>query len=187
MLHIWDEKVRALPYFTGDECSSVKFCGAAISPQVFWVLATVTIAVILLQQFLGRTMAGKCMRACASNPEAAMLAGINIFNMRALAFFLSAALGAFGGCMISPITMTRYDMGTGLAIKGFAAAILGGLGNPLAGVLGGLLVGVAEAFSVRILPAAYQDVTAFTILLLILFIRPQGILGGTASSRVRDC
>lgn len=186
-LHIWDEKVRSLPYFTGDECSSVRLLGASLSPQVFWVLGTVTVVVILLHLFLSRTLAGKAMRACASNPSAAMLAGINIYNMRALAFLLSAALGALAGCMMSPITMTRYDMGAGLAIKGFAAAILGGLGNPLAGVLGGLLVGVTEALSVRVLPAAFKDVTAFSILLLVLFIRPRGLFGGRAAGQVREC
>lgn len=186
-LHIWDEQVRALPYFTGDECSSVRVFGAALSPQVFWVLGTVAVVVVSLHAFLSRTLVGKAMRACASNPAAAMLAGINIYNMRALAFLLSAALGALAGCMMSPITMTRYDMGSGLAIKGFAAAILGGLGNPLAGVLGGLLVGVAESLSVSILPAAYKDATAFTILLLVLFLRPQGLFGGRSSAKVREC
>jgi branched-chain amino acid transport system permease protein len=186
-LHIWDEKVRALPYFTGDECSSVRVLGAALSPQVFWVLGTVAVVVVALHLFLTRTLAGKAMRACASNPAAAMLAGINIYNMRALAFVLSASLGALAGCMMSPITMTRYDMGAGLAIKGFAAAILGGLGNPLAGVLGGLLVGTAEALSVRVLPAAYKDVTAFGILLLVLFARPHGLFGGRPAGQVREC
>jgi branched-chain amino acid transport system permease protein len=186
-LHLWDEQVRALPYFTGDECSSVRVSGAALSPQVFWVLGTVAVVVLALHAFLSRTLVGKAMRACASNPAAAMLAGINIYNMRALAFLLSAALGALAGCVMSPITMTKYDMGSSLAIKGFAAAILGGLGNPLAGVLGGLLVGVAESLSVRVLPAAYKDATAFAILLLVLFVRPQGLFGGRAAGKVREC
>jgi branched-chain amino acid transport system permease protein len=186
-LHLWDEQVRSLPYFTGDECSSVRVLDAALSPQVFWVLGTVAVVVLALHAFLSRTLVGKAMRACASNPSAAMLAGINIYNMRALAFTLSAALGALAGCVMSPITMTKYDMGSSLAIKGFAAAILGGLGNPLAGVLGGLLVGVAEALSVSVLPAAYKDATAFAILLLVLFVRPQGLFGGRASGQVREC
>ena len=176
-LHIWDEKVRSLPYFTGDECSSLRIFGAAISPQVLWVLGAVGIVVIGLYAFLIGTLKGKAMRACASNPVAATLAGINTANMRTLAFSLSAAIGAIGGCMISPISMTQYDMGTGLAIKGFAAAILGGLGNPISGVVGGLIVGIAEAFSVSVLPAAYKDATAFSILLLVLFFRPQGLFG----------
>ncbi len=81
------------------------------------------------------------------------------------------------------MTMTQYDMGTGLAIKGFAAAILGGLGNPMAGVAGGLLVGLAESFSVSVLPSAYKDATAFTILLLMLFLRPHGLFGSNRGAR----
>jgi branched-chain amino acid transport system permease protein len=185
--HVWDVQVRSLPYFSGDECSSVRVLGAVLSPQVFWVLGTVVTVVLALHVFLSRTLTGKAMRACASNPAAAMLAGINIYSMRALAFLLSAALGALAGCMMSPITMTKYDMGSSLAIKGFAAAILGGLGNPLAGVLGGLLVGVAESLSVSVLPSAYKDATAFAILLLVLFVRPQGLFGGKPAGKVREC
>ncbi|HRY49052.1 MAG TPA: branched-chain amino acid ABC transporter permease [Candidatus Paceibacterota bacterium] len=186
-LHFWDEKVRSLPYFTGNEISSVRVAGAAISPQVLWVLGTVVVSVALLHLFLKCTLYGRGMRACSSNPEAAMLAGINISNMRTMAFGLSAGLGALAGCVISPITMTHYEMGAPLAIKGFAAAILGGLGNPMAAVIGGLMVGLLEAFSVKVLPAAYNDVAAFAILLLVLFVRPHGLLGSPAGEGVREC
>jgi branched-chain amino acid transport system permease protein len=182
---VWDEKVRSLPYFTGNEVSSVKFLGAAMSPQVLWVLATVAVTVVLLHGFLRYTLAGRAMRACSSNPAAAMLAGINIANMRTLSFGLSAALGALAGCVISPITMTHYEMGAPLAIKGFAAAIVGGLGNPMAAVLGGLLVGVLESVSVSRLPAAFSDVAAFAVLLLVLFVRPQGLFGRPGGERLR--
>jgi branched-chain amino acid transport system permease protein len=185
-LHIWDEKVRSLPYFTGNEISSIRFLGAAISPQVLWVLGTVAVVVLGLHIFLRYTLQGRAMRACSSNPEAAMLAGINIPNMRTLAFGLSAALGALAGCVISPMTMTHYEMGAPLAIKGFAAAILGGLGNPMAAVAGGLLVGLLEAASVSRLPAVYSDVVAFAILLLVLFVRPQGLFGAPTSDAVRE-
>jgi len=185
-LHVWDEKVRSLPYFTGNEISSVRLFGATISPQVLWVLGTVAALVLLLHGFLKYTMQGRAMRACSSNPEAATLAGINIQNMRTLAFGLSAALGAIAGCVISPITMTHYEMGASLAIKGFAAAILGGLGNPMAAVLGGLAVGVLEAFSVSQMPAAYNDVTPFAVLLLVLFIRPHGLFGRPVGESVRE-
>jgi branched-chain amino acid transport system permease protein len=186
-LHIWDEKVRSLPYFTGNEISSLGIFGARISPQVLWVLGTVAVAVVLLHGFLKYTLYGRAMSACSSNVEAAMLAGINISNMHTLSFGLSAALGALAGCVISPITMTHYEMGAPLAIKGFAAAILGGMGNPMAAVLGGLIVGVLEAFAVSRLPAAYNDVAAFGVLLLVLFIRPHGLFGAPAGESVREC
>jgi len=196
-LHLWDEKVRSLPYFSGTEVSSFRFFGAAISPQVLWVLGTIALTVALLHAFLRYTLQGRAMRACSSNPDAAMLAGINIRNMRTLSFGLSAALGALAGCVISPITLTHYEMGAPLAIKGFAAAIVGGLGNPMAAVLGGLLVGVLEAFSVMLgsilealhwgkLPAAFSDVTTFAVLLLTLFVRPHGLFGRPGGDAVRE-
>jgi branched-chain amino acid transport system permease protein len=186
-LHVWDEKTRSLPYFSGDATSSFRFLGAAISPQAIWVLITVGIAVIGLQLFLKCTLAGRAMRACSSNPEAAMLAGINTSNMRTLSFGLSAGLGALAGCVISPITMTHYEMGGPLAIKGFAAAILGGLGNPMAAVAGGLLVGLLEDYSVTVIKSAYMDVIAFSVLLLVLFVRPHGLFGTPAGDSVREC
>ncbi len=185
-LHFWDEKVRSLPYFTGNEVSSVKIGGAALSPQVLWVLGTVLVVVVGLHLFYRYTLYGRALRACSSNPEAAMLAGINIGNVRTLAFGLSAGLGALAGCVISPIAMTHYEMGPALAIKGFAAAILGGLGNPMAAVFGGLIVGLLEAFSVSVLPSAFKDVSAFAILLLMLFLRPHGLWGRPVGSGVRE-
>jgi len=185
-LHIWDEKVRSLPYFSGNEVSSIKFFGASISPQVLWVLGTIGVSVTLLHLFLRYTLRGRAMRACASNPEAAMLAGINIPNMRTLSFGLSAGLGALAGCVISPMTLTHYEMGAPLAIKGFAAAILGGLGNPMGAVAGGLAVGILEAFAVSRLPAAYNDVAAFAVLLVVLFVRPHGLFGRPGGEAVRE-
>ena len=185
-LHIWDEKVRSLGYFTGDEISSVRMFGAAITPQVFWVLGTTAVSVLTLHTFLKYTLVGKAMRACSSNASAAMLAGINTSNMRLLSFVLSAGLGALAGCVISPIAMTQYDMGTGLAIKGFAAAILGGLGHPMGAVVGGLIVGLTESFSVSALPAAYKDATAFAILLATLFIRPHGLFGSREADQAKE-
>lgn len=82
--------------------------------------------------------------------------------------------------------MTHYEMGAPLAIKGFAAAILGGLGNPMAAVGGGLFVGVLEAFAVSKLPAAYNDVAAFGVLLLVLFVRPHGLFGRPSAESVRE-
>jgi branched-chain amino acid transport system permease protein len=185
-LHIWDEKVRSLPYFTGTEVSAVRFFGASMSPQVLWVLATVGLMVLGLHAFLKFTLHGCAMRACSSNPDAAMLAGINLARMRTVSFGLSAAMGALAGCVISPITMTHYEMGGALAIKGFAGAILGGLGNPMAAVAGGLLVGILEASAVAFLPAAYNDAVAFAVLLLVLFVRPRGLFGSHSAETVRE-
>ncbi|NLD53973.1 MAG: branched-chain amino acid ABC transporter permease [Burkholderiaceae bacterium] len=174
-LHVWDEKVHCLPFFTGNEVSSIAFLGAHISPQVLWVLGTCSAMVALLAAFFRFTATGRAMRACAANATAARLCGVNVRAMVTLSFTLSAALGALAGCVISPVTQTQYDMGAPLAIKGFTAAILGGLGNSAGAVGAGLTIGLLEAFSVSVLPLAYQDAVSIAVLLLVLVFRPHGL------------
>jgi branched-chain amino acid transport system permease protein len=177
MLHIWDEKVRSLPYFTGSDISTVTVLGAHISPQVLWVLGVCAVIVLGLTLFFKYTLTGRAMRACADDRMAARLCGINDRWMVTLSFMLSAGIGAIAGCIISPITQTQYDMGAPLAIKGFTAAILGGLGNSMAAVAAGLFLGLMEAFMVSQFDVAYKEAVSIVILLLILVFRPSGIFG----------
>jgi branched-chain amino acid transport system permease protein len=179
----WGQQVRALPYFTGNEVTSFAIAGARISPQVVWTLAVCAAMVALVTIFFQWTMLGRQMRACASNRVAASLCGLPTRNLVTLSFVLSAGMGALAGCVVSPITYTRYDIGTGLAIKGFTVAILGGLGNSLASVVAGLVLGVIEAFSVSQLPAAYKDAVSIAVLLGILFLRPSGLFGAREATR----
>jgi branched-chain amino acid transport system permease protein len=185
-LHIWDEKVRSLPYFSGNECSSVSIFGAHISPQVFWVLGICSAMVVLLSLFFSKTLTGKSMRACSANRVAATLCGINAKNMVTLSFMVSAAIGALAGCAISPLTQTHYECGAPLAIKGFTVAILGGLGNSTGAVVAGLLLGSIEAFSISVLPVAFKDVIAISILLAILFFKPSGLFGNKEAGRLKE-
>ncbi len=185
-LHVWDEQIRALPFFTGSEVSSVEILGAHVSPQVFWVLGIAAFIVVALYIFFKFTVTGQSMRACADNRNAASLCGVNTRNVVTLAFVLSAAIGALAGSVVSPLTQTHYGMGTPLAIKGFIVAILGGLGNSMAAVIAGLLLGLIEAFAVSLMPMAYTDVVAIAILLLILFFRPGGLFGNIEASALRE-
>ncbi|MBN2078861.1 MAG: branched-chain amino acid ABC transporter permease [Spirochaetes bacterium] len=185
-LHVWDEKVRSLPYFTGSEVSSINLGGAYISPQVLWVLGISGVIVLFLGVFFRFTHTGRSMRACASNITAAKLCGINTGNMVTVSFMLSAAIGALAGCAVSPITQTQYDCGASLAIKGFTVAILGGLGNSAGAVLGGIIIGLLEAFSISLLPLAYKDAVSIAVLLLILFARPSGLLGGKEAAGLKE-
>jgi branched-chain amino acid transport system permease protein len=106
--------------------------------------------------------------------------------MVTLSFVLSAGIGAVAGCVMSPITYSDYEMGPSLAIKGFTVAILGGLGNSVAAVTAGLLLGIIEAFSVSILPLAFQDAIATSILLIILFLRPHGLFGSSEAAGLKE-
>jgi branched-chain amino acid transport system permease protein len=185
-LLLWGEGVRALPYFTGTAVTSLSVGDVHISPQLLWVLGLSAVMVAALNFFFARTLLGRQMRACACNREAAQLCGISAKNMVTLSFVLSAGIGALAGCVISPITYVQYDSGTSLAIKGFTVAILGGLGNSMAAIAAGLLLGILESFSIWVMPAAYKDVIAISILLLILFVRPSGLFGNAEAARLKD-
>jgi len=185
-LEFWGEGVRSLPYFTGDEVSSLSFGGVRVSPQVLWSLGVCSVIVLLLNVFFRHTMLGREMRACAANREAAALCGIPTKNMVTLSFILSAGIGAVAGCVVSPITYTQYNIGTGLAIKGFTVAILGGLGNSMAAVGAGFVLGILESFSIWVLPTAYKDAISISILLTMLFIRPSGLFGSKEVMRLKD-
>jgi branched-chain amino acid transport system permease protein len=174
-LVLWGERIRALPYFTGNEVSSLSLGGVRMSPQVLWTLGVCAVVVVLLNLFFKFTLLGREMRACASNRDAAALCGIPTRNMVTLSFVLSAGIGALAGAVVSPITQTSYSIGTGLAIKGFTVAILGGLGNSMAAVVAGLLLGLLEAFVVSQFAAAYKEAVAIVVLLLVLVFRPTGL------------
>jgi branched-chain amino acid transport system permease protein len=128
--------------------------------------------------FYEHTGFGKAMRAVAVNKHGARLVGINVNRMVVWAFGISAALGAVGGVIIAPVTLASYDMGTMLGLKGFCAAILGGLGSGGGAIVGGLILGVLESLGAGLISSAYKDAIAFVVMLLILFIKPSGLFGG---------
>src|SRR5215207_1587055 len=169
---LFDKQFHKLPSFSGD--TPVNLFGAAVQPQSFWVLGGTAVIVLLLYAFLERTVLGKAVLATAANRLAARLVGINTATVMALAFGGSAAIGAIAGILITPITLTSYDVGTLLALKGFAAAMLGGMGNPLGAVIGGLLDGLLESFSAGYLSSTYKDAFAFLVILIVLFAAPNG-------------
>jgi branched-chain amino acid transport system permease protein len=129
-------------------------------------------------------MTGKALRAIAANKLAARLVGINTSAVIGLSFALSAAIGAIGGILAAPITLTNYDIGSMLALKGFAAAMLGGMGHPLGAVVGGLLLGIFEALGAGYVSSRYKDAVAFIVILLVLFSMPQGLFGNSRVERV---
>jgi branched-chain amino acid transport system permease protein len=185
-LVLWGEGVRSLPYFTGNEISALSLGGVRVSPQVLWSLGVCAIVVVLLNLFFRFTMLGREMRACAANRDAATLCGIPTRNMITLSFVLSAGIGALAGCVVSPITQTQYAIGGGLAIKGFTVAILGGLGNSMAAVAAGFILGILESFSIWVMPTAYKDAISISLLLAMLFLRPSGLFGNREAFKLKD-
>jgi branched-chain amino acid transport system permease protein len=179
---VWDKRVHSLPAFSGD--APLHFMGATVLPQSLWVLGGATLAVVGLSWFFGRTLLGKAMLATSYNPLAARLVGINTRTVLFVSFGLAAGLGALGGVLIAPIAFTSYDSGIMLGLKGFAAAMLGGLGSFGGAVLGGLLLGLAEGLGAGFVSSAYKDAIAFVIILGVLFFMPGGLLGARRSDRV---
>ncbi|MCB9946786.1 MAG: branched-chain amino acid ABC transporter permease [Rhodospirillaceae bacterium] len=179
---VFDRQFHTLPAFSGE--TPITIGGAALQPQALWVLGGALVVVLALGWFFTRTLMGKAMRATAHNRLAAQLAGINVRFVLMLSFALSAAIGAVAGVLVTPITLTSYDAGAMLALKGFAAAILGGMGSAAGAVAGGLLVGIAEAMGAGYISSDYKDAVAFVIILLVLFFLPRGLFGGKSVERV---
>ncbi|MFG1346220.1 branched-chain amino acid ABC transporter permease [Xanthobacter autotrophicus DSM 431] len=179
---VFDKQFHSLPAFSGD--APIPVGGATVLPQSLWVLGTAVALVVALYLFLERTQLGKALLATAANRLAARLVGINVTVILAHAFGLSAAIGALAGVVVTPITLTRYDVGTLFALKGFAAAMLGGMGNPLGAVVGGLLIGLLETFGAGYLSSTYKDAVAFVMILVVLFFLPRGLFGSRSVERV---
>jgi branched-chain amino acid transport system permease protein len=178
----WGKEPYTIPAFSGEE--PIPFFGAVIQPQSVWVMGVALVVVMLLRQFFGRTLTGKAMMASAVQPRAAKLVGIDASYMVLLSFALSGAVGAAAGIVIGPISMVQYDMGVMMGLKGFCAAIIGGIGHPWGVVFGGIILGIVESLGAGLISSGYKDAIAFVILLLMLFFRPQGILGKSKGDRV---
>jgi len=179
---VWGKGVHRLPAFSGEE--PITLFGATLLPQSLWVLGGAALAVVALGAFYGRTMMGKAMLATAFNRLAAQLVGINTRAVLFASFGLAAALGAIGGVLIAPIAFTSYDAGIMLGLKGFAAAMLGGLGSFAGAIVGGLVLGLLEGLGAGFVSSAYKDAIAFVVILAVLFFLPGGLLGSRRSDRV---
>ena len=183
LVQVWLGKgTYSLAPFSGD--APIELFGATLMPQSLWVLGVTALVVVALWYFFSRTLSGKAMLATSFNRVAAELVGINTNGVLFLSFALSAALGALGGILVTPITLTSYDVGIMLGLKGFVAAVVGGLGSGLGAVVGGLLVGVLEAMGAGYISSAYKDAMPFVLILLILFFMPRGLFGGASTDRV---
>ena len=171
---IWGKDAIPVPRFSGK--SSIELLGASVNSQSLWVLGATLVVMCSLAFFFRCTAAGRAMRACASNRQGAQIVGINTERMSLAAFGLGAAVGAVAGTLIAPIYCAGYNRGTLLGLKGFCAAIVGGMGSATGAAVGGILIGVLESFGCW-LSSAYKDVIALVVMIVVLCVRPQGIMG----------
>lgn len=167
---------KTLPAFGGDHTFQVG--GVFITAQSLYIIGIVIVMLIGLYILNNRTTVGKRMTATATNPMAASLSGVNVTLMITISFIISAAIGAIGGVAISSyVGGITYAYGGLYGMMGFIAAVLGGWGSSSGAVVGGLVLGIVQALATGIVPAGYKNVVAFIILLIVVYFRPQGLLG----------
>jgi len=173
----WGKDHHSLPAFSGQ--GSARLLGAAVPLQTLWIVGVTAAVVALLAWWFRNTLFGLAMRSCADNRLGALFVGVNVRLMVTASFAMSAALGAIAGIVAAPLTFVWYEGGLVLGIKGFVAAILGGSGTYLGPVVGGLLLGVLEGLSAGYVSSTYKDSIAFGLLILIMAVRPHGLLART--------
>lgn len=179
---IWGTKSRGLPesFFPGN---SLEFGELVIRPVYYWTFIIGLILVVALVLFLYKTKFGMAMRLTAYNYSLAELMGINPGAYQTIAFMLAAGITGVAGILVSPISFVSYRMGLAFGVKGFAAAIIGGLDSMPGSLLGGIIIGLIEVFFGRYI-SGYIDVLIFAIMILVLIFKPRGLLGKAHAEKI---
>lgn len=180
-LQIWGSTPLYLAPFTAGNPFHV--LGGTVTYQAIWILGAAIASVVLLQVMYRRTQFGRAMVACAVDREGACLVGIDTRRMALVSFALSGAFGGLAGVLIGPIASVSYNEGIGFALKGFAAAALGGMGSPAGALVGGLAIGLTEASLSSYGWATWSDTGVFVVLIVVLVALPTGLLRGRAERR----
>ncbi len=169
------------------ETESIKIGGVLIKPETILCIILSAILITGLYYIIEKTTFGRYIRATAQDREAAMMMGINVKKVFIITLALGSALGAVAGMMNGlSYGIIKFNMGFAAGIKGFAAAVVGGLGNVYGAIAGGMLLGFLEIFVVSTIPdgSSYQDLISFVIVILCLVFRPAGIFGERAYEKV---
>ncbi|MHB8781363.1 MAG: branched-chain amino acid ABC transporter permease [Candidatus Geothermincolia bacterium] len=175
----WPMESNPVPQFTSGQ---LNFLGITVSRQMFWVFGLTALAVAAIYYFYNRTRTGMAMQACSINRQAACLMGINVQRMSMYAFFIAALLGGLAGLVNA--NAANYHIGFYLGIRGFTAAVIGGLGNVFGAVVGGLSLGLLEELTAGLISSGYRDLIAAVVLIAILLVRPQGLTGKRRTEKV---
>jgi branched-chain amino acid transport system permease protein len=171
---IWGAKPLPFPVPFG---MPLEIGNLALPMSYVWIVVAALGLMFGLNLLLRKTMLGLAMRAVAYNKDIAYLSGVNVPLMISLTFGIGCALGAAAGVLIGPINYVQVQMGIGILIKAFAAAVVGGFGSLPGAVLGGLLVGVTESLGAGYVSGTYKDIYAFILLIVVMMVKPSGILG----------
>jgi branched-chain amino acid transport system permease protein len=185
VLVVWGSDPYDLPSFSGE--APVDILGVRVATQGLWIAGTAAVVIIALWYLLARTMLGKELRACAENPLAARLMGIDVPRMTLLSFAMAAMIGAIGGIVVAPISSLQFDSGQFFTIFGFIAVAIGGMGSFIGAVVGGLVLGVGEQLAAGYVSSLFSNGLAVILLLVTLLFRPSGLFTTVARRQdVRD-
>jgi branched-chain amino acid transport system permease protein len=179
---IWGTQPKSLQPFTSNE--PITILNAVLLPQNLWAIGISLLSVVAMGYFFSKTYLGKAVTACVVNKFAARLMGINPEKMSLISIAISAGLGALAGIIIAPISGASYNMGMMLGMKAFVAAVIGGLTNAPAAIAGAFLLGILESFTEGLWSTGLKDAVSFALLLLILFVKPNGLFAKATGKRV---
>lgn len=169
----WGSQPLAVPFFAGDD--AVTFAGGRVYPVELFLIVVAVVVVLALTLLSRRTMTGLALLAMAEDREAAQLRGVNVRLMAFGAFVVAGLLAGTVGVFVGPKTYAISTLGASLALKGFVVLAIGGFGSLPGTLVGGLIVGLAEACAVRYLGSEYAHLTVFLILVAVLLARPSGL------------
>jgi len=174
-LFVWGTNPLSLNAFSAG--AAITVFGGVLPPQALWVLLTDLVVFGALYVFFRHTYAGTAVRAAVANPPIASTFGIPLRTFAFWSFVAAAAIGGLGGVVVAPITSATYDMGLTLGLAGFVAAVLGGLDSLPGALVGGFVLGIVEKVAGGLLSTGWEEGVGFLILVLVLVLRPQGLLG----------
>ena len=167
----------AQPFPAAWATTRLEIGGAAVSVQNLVIIATAVVAVLALQYFLNWTRTGRQMQAMAQNPALALALGIPVRRMILYTFLINAALVALASFLVSPIYLAKFTNGETLGLVAFVAAIVGGFNQVRGAIAGGLLLGLLDNFVAAYLSAQYRAALPLLMLIVVILVRPQGLLG----------
>jgi len=181
-MNIWGPEPLPTPNPFGK--TMLQIGGLRISPQFVLIFVITILMIVTMHLFFSRTRFGKMMQATAQDRTMARLSGIRVGHTLGATFIYSSVLAGVAGALVAPLFFVYQGMGLYWVIKAFCATIIGGFGSVPGSIVGGLFVGVLEQLCAGYVSDKYKDVYAFVVMILVLFVRPQGIFGEKISEKV---
>ena len=174
-LVVWGKESHVLKAFNSG--NPMQIFGATLMPQVIWIIGITVVVLLLIWFFFEKTTLGVAMRACSENRLGASLMGISTQKAAILSWAWGSAIGALAGMAVAPLLFMQYGSGVMPMVKGFIAMSIGGLASIVGAVVAGYLLGLVEAYTVGLISSQFSDTIVFTILIIVLVFKPNGLFG----------